>query len=47
MGIPHIKEPTDEDVNKWHAKYVSEVTRLFEAHKSKVPLYKNKKLVVE
>jgi hypothetical protein len=44
--MPHIAEPTNEDINKWHAKYCSEVTRLFESYKEKMPDYKHKKLVI-
>jgi len=47
MGLPHIPEPTDADVNKWHAKYVDEVTRLFNQNKEKLPEYKHKKLFID
>lgn len=47
MGMPHILEPTDEDVDKWHSKYISEVTRMFNTYKDKVPEYKNKILTIE
>jgi Diacylglycerol acyltransferase len=47
MGLPHIPNPTDEDVNKWHAKYVEEVKRLFDTYKEKVPAYKHKKLFID
>jgi len=47
LGLPYIPEPTDEDVNKWHAKYCEEVTRLFNDYKEKVPAYKHKKLYID
>jgi len=47
MGLPHIPEPTDADVDKWHAKYVDEVTRLFNENKEKLPEYKHKKLFID
>ncbi|CAE7420688.1 DGAT2 [Symbiodinium microadriaticum] len=50
FGLPiprKHKEPTDEDVDKWHAKYVAEVRRIFDKNKHKVPLYKDKVLVTE
>jgi len=28
--MPHIKEPTQEDIDKWHGIYCKEVERLFE-----------------
>lgn len=47
MELPHIPDPTQEDVDKWHAKYCEEVTRLFERNKEKVPLYKHKTLFID
>jgi Diacylglycerol acyltransferase len=47
MGLPHIPEPTDEDVDKWHAKYCDEVRRLYNTYKEKVPAYKHKKLYID
>lgn len=44
LGLPHIKDPTDEDLDKWHAKYCEEVKRLFDTYKEKVPAYKHKTL---
>lgn len=46
LGMPQISEPTQEDIDKWHAKYCTEVTRLFNTYKERVPLYKHKKLVI-
>jgi 1-acyl-sn-glycerol-3-phosphate acyltransferase len=47
ISIPHIAEPTSEDVDKYHAIYVKEVERIFETYKKRVPLYQNKKLVID
>lgn len=47
LGLPHIKDPTDSDIDKWHAKYVEEVTRLFNQNKERVPAYKHKKLFID
>mmetsp|Transcript_25332 Transcript_25332/g.38911 ORF Transcript_25332/g.38911 Transcript_25332/m.38911 type:complete len:319 (+) Transcript_25332:206-1162(+) len=46
LGLPHIEEPTQE-VDKWHAVYCDEVTKLFELHKERVPTYKHKKLFID
>ena len=46
LGLPHIPNPTQEDIDKYHAKYCSEVSRLFEKYKEKVPEYKHKKLEI-
>jgi len=47
LGLPHIPEPTDDDVNKWHVKYCEQIEILFEKYKEKVPNYKHKKLIIE
>jgi len=47
LGMPHIPEPTEKDINKWHSKYCEEVTRLFDSYKEKVPMYKHKKLIID
>ena len=47
LGVPLIREPTDKDVDEWHAKYVAEVRRIFDKNKHKVPLYKDKVLITE
>ncbi|KAL7471972.1 hypothetical protein ACHAXS_012289 [Conticribra weissflogii] len=47
LGLPHITEPTQEDIDKWHARYCEEVRNIFEAHKEKVPMYKHKKLFID
>lgn len=44
--MPHITEPTSDDIDKWHAKYCNEVTRLFDTYKERVPMYKHKKLII-
>ena len=44
LGLPHIPEPTDEDLEKWHGKYCEEVKRLFDSYKEKLPEYKHKTL---
>ena len=47
MGLPHIPDPTDEDVDKWHAKYCDEVRRLYNTYRERVPAYKHKKLFID
>lgn len=47
MGMPHIKNPTDEDVDKWHKKYMDEISRIFEKYKHRVPHYADKELIIE
>ena len=47
LDLPHIPEPTDEDVNKWHARFCDEVRRLYEvARKSDMEDYEDKELVM-
>ena len=46
LGLPHIKNPTQQDVDQWHAKYCDEVTRLFNTYKNRVPEYKDKTLEI-
>jgi hypothetical protein len=46
MGLPRIENPTDAQVNGWHDKYCKEIQRIFDTYKHKVPLYKDKKLVM-
>jgi len=45
LGLPHIEEPTDEDVDKWHTKFCLEVQRLFETHKADTD-YNHKTLTI-
>jgi 2-acylglycerol O-acyltransferase 2 len=47
MGLPHIPNPTQRDVDYWHVQYCLEVTRLFETYKDKLPNYKNKTLYID
>ena len=38
-----IREPTQEDIDKYHKIYVEEVVRLFDVYKSRAgPMYDNK-----
>ena len=46
LGMPHIPEPSQENIDKWHAKYCNEVTRIFNTYKERVPEYKHKKLEI-
>lgn len=47
LGLPHIPEPTDEDVEKWHNVYCDEVRRIYEKYREKVPHYANKPLFID
>eukprot|EP00563_Minutocellus_polymorphus_P003046 CAMPEP_0181046476 /NCGR_PEP_ID=MMETSP1070-20121207/14371_1 /TAXON_ID=265543 /ORGANISM="Minutocellus polymorphus, Strain NH13" /LENGTH=312 /DNA_ID=CAMNT_0023125093 /DNA_START=1 /DNA_END=939 /DNA_ORIENTATION=+ len=47
LGLPHIPEPTAEDIDKYHALYCKEVRRLFESYKEKLPHYKHKQLFID
>lgn len=47
LGIPHIPDPSSEDIDKWHAKYCEEVVRLFDTYKVHAPLYKDKTLYID
>jgi hypothetical protein len=47
LGMPHIPEPTDEDVDRWHAEYCSKLKELFDAYKGRNPDYKHKELMIE
>jgi len=33
LGAPHIPEPTDKDVDKWHGAYLDALKAVFEQHK--------------
>eukprot|EP00522_Entomoneis_paludosa_P001680 CAMPEP_0172475038 /NCGR_PEP_ID=MMETSP1065-20121228/69665_1 /TAXON_ID=265537 /ORGANISM="Amphiprora paludosa, Strain CCMP125" /LENGTH=366 /DNA_ID=CAMNT_0013233231 /DNA_START=123 /DNA_END=1223 /DNA_ORIENTATION=+ len=44
IGIPHIPDPTQADIDKYHEMYCQQVQRLFESYKEKVPEYKHKTL---
>ena len=47
LGLPHIENPTDKDINKWHQKYCDEVERIFNTYKHKSPQYANKKIFID
>ncbi|KAL1518622.1 hypothetical protein AB1Y20_002910 [Prymnesium parvum] len=47
LGMPHIPEPTDADVDHWHAEYCRKLQELFENYKGRNPDYKHKELVIE
>ncbi|CAK0905044.1 unnamed protein product [Prorocentrum cordatum] len=34
IDLPHIPEPTKQDVEKWHGEYVQALVRLFDARKA-------------
>jgi len=34
LRLPRIEEPTAEQVQEWHARYVRELEALFEEHKA-------------
>jgi len=42
MQLPHIKEPTQADIDHWHGKYCEQVRKLYESHQDKLPHYKHK-----
>ena len=45
--MPHIENPTDADVEKYHALYVSKLVELFDRYKKFNPDYADKQLAVE
>jgi len=47
LGLPHIKEPTAEDVDKWHGVYCEKLKELFDTYKVKNPDYKDKQLIIK
>jgi hypothetical protein len=47
LGIPHIPEPTDEDIDHWHAIYCEEVIRIFDSYKTRLPAYAHKNLIID
>ena len=47
LGLPTIANPTQEDVDFWHAKYCDALTKLFDAYKGTNPDYKHKELLIE
>ena len=46
LGLPQLEHPTQEDIDKYHALYCDQVSRLYEKYKEKVPEYKHKKLII-
>jgi len=46
LGLPKIENPTQQDIDMYHAKYCSEVKRLFNQYKERVPKYKHKTLKI-
>jgi len=34
IDLPHIPEPSNEDVEKWHGEYTRALTKLFDSHKA-------------
>ena len=46
LGIPHIPNPTQHDIDKYHALYCEQVQHLFDKYKEKVPEYKHKRLQI-
>jgi len=47
MNIPQISNPTQEDIDKYHAVYVSEVQRIFDTYKHTNPDFVDKVLQFE
>jgi 2-acylglycerol O-acyltransferase 2 len=45
LGLPHIPEPTDAEVEEWHGKYVAQLKKLFDDYKHTHPLYADKELL--
>lgn len=46
LGMPHIANPTQEDIDTWHAKYCDEIARIYNQYREKVPEYKHKPLEI-
>jgi len=46
LGLPRIENPTQADIDRWHAKYCKEVVRIFDKYKERVPEYKHKQLEI-
>jgi hypothetical protein len=47
LGLPHIQNPTQKDIDHWHSTYCNEVTRIFDTYKERLPEYKHKKLFID
>jgi len=46
LGMPHVTNPTQADIDKWHAKYCDEISRMYNQYREKVPEYKHKPLEI-
>ena len=46
LGLPHLAQPTQADIDLWHKKYCDDVTRLFNTYKERLPDYKHKTLEI-
>ena len=44
--MTEIEQPTKEDIDKWHAFYVSELRRVFDTYKIEAPGYEDKVLEI-
>eukprot|EP00634_Sargassococcus_sp_CCMP2135_P004135 CAMPEP_0198648674 /NCGR_PEP_ID=MMETSP1467-20131203/3678_1 /TAXON_ID=1462469 /ORGANISM="unid. sp., Strain CCMP2135" /LENGTH=352 /DNA_ID=CAMNT_0044384409 /DNA_START=30 /DNA_END=1088 /DNA_ORIENTATION=+ len=47
LGLPHLPQPTDADVDHWHAVYCDKLQALFDNYKRFNPDYADKILVIE
>jgi len=47
LGLPHIENPTEEDLDRWHKVYCDRLVELFDRYKGNNPDYKHKTLVIE
>jgi hypothetical protein len=45
--LPKIEKPTQEDIDYWHAVYVTELRRVFDKYKGQVEGYEHKELEME
>lgn len=47
LGLPHIPEPSDEEVELWHSRYIEQLVELFDKYKGTNPDYAHKELCIE
>ncbi|CAJ1413578.1 unnamed protein product [Effrenium voratum] len=47
LGMPHIENPSPEDIEKWHAIYCEKLKELFDSYKGRNPDYKEKELMIQ
>ena len=47
IHLPKIESPTQQDIDHWHAIYVSEIKRIFDTYKSEAKGYENTELEIE